>query len=154
MLWKNPPKIKIYEALGAISDDRILLDGCMTTVISSAGNKQYQVQYDPDTNRITANDNGSYYQKYLGYPAIAFLLAKQIISHNTKVLPWLHNIPWKDINTKHKNDFQKTEDEVRGIVVKRGGNLLTLDQAINDITYAIPQLDLETLKSDLKPPEE
>ncbi len=153
MFWKLPPRIKIYEALGCISDDRILVDGNTGVVISSSGLKRYQVQYNPNTNAITSNDNGSYYQGYLGYPAIAFLLVKRMIPYENTMLSWLEEISWKDINQKHKNDFQKTEERVRQTVIDRGGDLLKLDQVIDRIAQDISELNIKKLKSNLKPPE-
>ncbi len=153
MFWKLPPRIKIYEALGAIADGRVEVMENTAKVYSSSKKKVYIVEFDPSNNAITANDNGSYYQGYLGYPAIAFLLVKQIISYNKTVLPWLRDIPWKDINTKFKNDFEKTEQYVRELVVGRKGDLKVLDEDIHDIETAIFELSLEKLPSNRKPPE-
>lgn len=74
MKWKLPPKIKIYKALGVIGDARIKLDSDKAIFTSSEGNKKYDVMYSKEENAIMANDNGSYWQSYLGYPAIAFLM--------------------------------------------------------------------------------
>ncbi|MFZ1075166.1 MAG: hypothetical protein WAN50_02225 [Minisyncoccia bacterium] len=37
MKWKKPPVIKIYEALGAVADGRIEVDGNAAKVYSSSG---------------------------------------------------------------------------------------------------------------------
>lgn len=74
MRWKNPPIIKIYEALGCIADDRLEINGTKGKVYSSSRKKFYSIRYDSETNSIMCNDNGSYYIGYLGYPAIAYLM--------------------------------------------------------------------------------
>jgi hypothetical protein len=73
-----PPKIKIYEALGAIADQRVELDGMFANqgkcFSVSSNRKSYTISYNPETNVIISNDSGSIQQGYIGYPAIAFLL--------------------------------------------------------------------------------
>jgi hypothetical protein len=73
-----PPKLKIYEALGAIIDERVEVDGMFAyqgrCASASTPRKWYVISYNPDTNVIVSNDSGSLNQGYLGYPAIAFLL--------------------------------------------------------------------------------
>jgi hypothetical protein len=53
------------------------------------------------------NDNGSFYKGYLGYPAIAFLMSIGAIQYPAAIAEEFI-IAWKDINTKFKNDFDKT----------------------------------------------
>jgi hypothetical protein len=108
MKWKEPPTIKIYEALGAVADERIAVNGDSAKVYSSSGNKYYDVNYDPAAQAIMANDNGSYWKGYLGYPAIAFLLATDVLPYQPEYGDLLKGIAWKDINQKYKNDFDKT----------------------------------------------
>ena len=72
--WKSPPKAKVYEALSAVADGRVtLMGGEKAEVVSSDGTKTYHVEWSPDSNQITSNDNASYWQGYLGYPIIAVL---------------------------------------------------------------------------------
>ncbi|MEK7499359.1 MAG: hypothetical protein AAB649_02015 [Patescibacteria group bacterium] len=59
MKWNIPPRIKVYEALGAIADNRIQITGNEAQVVSSSGNKTYEVMYNPQEQAITSNDNGS-----------------------------------------------------------------------------------------------
>lgn len=150
--WKNPPRIKIYEALGAISDKRIKIKGDTATVVSSSGNKEYAVEYDSQKNAITANDNGSYWKGYLGYPAIAFLLEKEIITYNKKVTRLLKGIAWKDLNTKFENDFTKTEAYIHQRIGQ--SETLLLEKEAKEIERQIEELNLNKLSSSRKPPEE
>ena len=153
MQWKNPPVIKIYEALGAIGDDRIEVEGNEGKVFSSSRGKFYTVKYDPDANAITANDNGSYWQGYLGYPMIAYLMKIGKINFDPKFAEALKDIAWKDINSRLKNDFSKTENVIRQLVSKNGFDLAELNKQLVDISRQIDGLGLKKLPSNLKPPK-
>ncbi len=107
-MWKLPPIIKIYEALGAVADGRIQINGNAAQCFSSSGNKYYDVTFDPKKNAIMTNDNGSYWKDYVGYPAIAFLLSKNILPYREEFGTLLKGIAWKDVNQQFKNDFGKT----------------------------------------------
>lgn len=150
--WKLPPIIKIYEALGAIGDKRINVKNNTATVASSSGNKQYEVTYDPTANAITANDNGSYWQGYIGYPAIAFLMKKGVINYDKKLAKYFSSFHWKAINTKFKNDFSKTEEYIKSEVAKKEKiDIQEIDQEGTRILQQIEKLKLQKLPSKLKP---
>jgi len=112
MQWKQPPTIKSYEALGAVADGRLEINGNTGKCYSSSGNKFYTITYDPVQLAIMVNDNGSYWKGYLGYPAIAFLLEKGELEYKEDFGELLKGIPWKDINTKFKNDFDTTLEHI------------------------------------------
>ena len=150
--WKIPPKIKIYEALGSLADGRIHIEGNIAKIYSSSGNKFYTVTYDPDTKAIMANDNGSYWQGYLGYPSIAYLLSVGIIPYSLEVSEWLKDIKWKDINTKLKNDWSETEQCVQRIVADRGGTIEKLNIEIDRIFRQITETKYALLGSKTRPP--
>ncbi|MFH2085486.1 MAG: hypothetical protein ABII21_01720 [bacterium] len=151
-LWKIPPLIKIYETLGCIADNRIQVDGNTAKVYSSSGNKFYTVTYDPEQNAIMCNDNGSYWQGYVGYPAIAFLLKTKIIPYSPRLAELLKDIKWKDINQSFKNDFAKTEEYCQKLVLERGGDLPTLLKEIQAIQEYLAKHPLNLLGSKTKPP--
>ena len=74
--WKLPPAAKVYEAFGAVADGRVHLGAPgQAEVVSSGGDRRYTVEWTDDLATIAANDNASYWQGYLGYPAVAVLLA-------------------------------------------------------------------------------
>lgn len=152
MKWKVPAIIKIYEALGVIGDRRITVAGNDAKVESSSRGKSYEVKYDPETNSIAANDNGSYWQGYWGYPSIAFLSAEGIIPYEKRHAEALTGIPWKDINTQFKNDFKKTEEHVLGLAEKRGVVKDELRSEADRILAAIAKLDLNRLGKISKSP--
>ena len=121
MLRSQPPIIKIYEALGAIADQRIEISKDTTSlfgemwsakVYSSSRGKFYTVTYDPNNNAIMMNDNGAYRKGYLGYPGIALLLLTKKLPLDQVFAEYLKDIPRKDINTKYNNDFDATQQEI------------------------------------------
>jgi hypothetical protein len=149
--WSHPPIIKIYEALGSVADGRIEVDGNSAKVYSSSGNKFYNVSYDPEKKAIMTNDNGSFWKGYLGYPAIAFLLKKGILSYDEDTAKILENIKWKDINQKFKNDFDKTLDFILSPLTATQKDKLTF--LVQKINKEISELDLSMLGKKVKPPE-
>jgi hypothetical protein len=155
MKWEDPPILKIYEALGAIADKRVHLHSNEAEVYSSSGNKFYKITYNPKTNEITSSDNGSYWMGYLGYPSITFLMLKGVISYDAGLPPLLKEIPWKDINVKFNNDFEKTEKYIRrGIARKTKTYFGWFDKELDKIMNTIKKLQLNKMETDLTPPME
>ena len=100
--WKLPPEIKVLEALGAIGDGRIRVEGNTATVISSDGARTYTVRYDEEKNLIGSTDNGSVFRGYYGYPIIAFLMLKGLLPLRRDLADALKGIPWREWNEKYK----------------------------------------------------
>ncbi len=150
MKWANPPIIKIYEALGAVADGRIEINGNTAKVYSSSGNKFYTVSYDGEKQAIMTNDNSSYWKGYLGYPAIALLFMVGVLELRSELADLLKGIAWKDINTKFKNDFVKTLEYIE--------NGLASDQREKLAAYAkeieskIKEINLSLLGAKVLPP--
>lgn len=131
--WLTPPPIKVYEALGAVADKRIKIFNDEIRVYSSSGNKFYIVRYEPETNSIITNDNGSYWKGYLGYPAISYLLNINALEYKPELAKFFQNIAWKNINTKYKNDFTKTTSYIFDqIPTKRKGEI---EKYITDLLH-------------------
>jgi hypothetical protein len=97
------------------------------------------------------NDNGFFWNGYLGYPAIAFLLKKGILSYDEDTAKILENIKWKDINQKFKNDFDKTLDFILSLLTATQKDMLTV--LVQKIDKEIADLDLSLLGKKVKPPE-
>ena len=112
-IWKLPPLIKVYEALGCLADGRIEIENNSARVYSSSIGKYYPGTYDPEINAIMCNDNGSYWQGYLGYPAIAYLLSTGIIPYSPVLANLLKDIKWKDLNTQYKTIGSKPNNIVK-----------------------------------------
>lgn len=154
MKWKLPPPIKIYEALGAIGDQRVEVIGAdCGKVYSSSRNKYYNVVFGEHENAIMSNDNGSYWKEYLGYPSIAFLMAIDKLPFNEACSKALRDIPWKDINTFYKNDFEKTQEHVNGLLKAQDINVAHVKKYIGEVLDAIQRLDLDMFGNKVRPPE-
>lgn len=157
-VWKKPPVIKIYEALGALADKRLRKnqddkEKKVWRIYSSLGNKFYLVKYDEKNNAIMSNDNGSYWQGYLGYPAIAILMLNGKIKYQPKFAKALKRIKWKDLNTKFKNDYTKTIEYCHQLIQKRGYDLSEFLSEIENINKQIQALKIKKLGKRLRPPQ-
>jgi len=142
--WKLPPRVKIYEALGAVADDRVSISEPGTAqVVSSSGEKTYTVQWSPDLREINANDNASYWQGYLGYPIVAVLLALKVIAFNPADANSLAGIPWKTLNTQFKRDYDAVIAHVLQQVEAHGGDPQRLQAEVERIINALAALDLQ-----------
>lgn len=153
MYWKEPPLIKAYEALGTVADRRIALDGDSWSVHSSSGNKVYIVRYDPRQNVIESNDNGSYWQGYLGYPALAVLIELGKVQANAPAVRALKGIAWKDLNVANKNDYQATLAHVEGLAEKHGVSKVDLRRVAEQVIREAMALGLEKPARRTKPPK-
>ena len=154
-LWKLPPKIKIYEALWAVADERIHMQWFFAneaTCYSSSGNKFYTVKYDPDQRAIMVNDKWSYRNNYLGYPGIAFLMIKGILTYDPEYAFALKDIPRKDINQQFKNDFDKTADSIHQKLQDKGISVEGFLEEVDAIYAQIEALHLHLLWPKMKPP--
>ena len=151
MKWKTPPNIKIYEALSAVADGRVEIHGTSARVRSTSGNKRYDVAYDPDRHAITSNDNGSYYRGYLGYPAIAFLMQTGVLTYDATLGDVLKGVHWKDVNTKFKNDYEKTLDAV--LVDVSGETCAALTAYTKEMQEHIARLGLTRFETREPPPK-
>lgn len=155
MIWKQPPLIKVYEALGSIGDKRVMIEGTTARVRSSNGTKTYDVTYDPGANAIRANDNASYWAGYLGYPNISFLLATGKITYNPKLPQYLKGFDWKEINTQFKNDFKKSQAFIdQQIVTAHDVNLSDFHRQLEEILQKLEDLQLQKLPRTRRPPRD
>ena len=146
--WQMPPPIKVYEAIGAIGDGRVrAIDDSAAPrgwdVVSSGGAKTYRVEVSADGREINSNDNASYWQGYLGYPAIAVLIARGTLRASAEATRALAGIPWKELNRRFKNDYARTTTEVARIVAERGGDFDAIRAEAAAILDALATLGLE-----------
>ena len=144
--WEMPPPIKVYEAIGAIGDLRVRsIDGAQNVweVVSSDSAKKYRVEISADGREISSNDSASYWQGYLGYPAIAVLIARGALQASPEATRMLAGIPWKELNRRFKNDYARTAAEVARIVAERGGDFDAIRAEAASILEALAALGLE-----------
>lgn len=151
MKWSPPPIIKIYEALGAVADGRVEVSGNTAKVFSSSRNKYYDIVFDPAKMAIMANDNGSYWKGYLGYPSIAFLMKTGVLYYDDSIGNLLKGIAWKDINQKFKNDFDKTLNFI--LSQRTEDERYIIETFVKRVDKEIAKLNLSILGKKTKPPE-
>ncbi|EKE28206.1 MAG: hypothetical protein ACD_3C00086G0050 [uncultured bacterium (gcode 4)] len=153
MKYELPPKIKIYEALGSLWDNRIeLVSDKESKCYSSSRWKFYTINFDWE-NKIYANDNWTYWKNYLWYPSIAHLLMIWKLDYDKKYEEALKDIKWKDINQDFKNDFDKTAEYIHWLLIERWYDLEEFLQEVDRVFAQIVSLDLELLLPKVKPPE-
>lgn len=144
MIWKKPHISKIYEALTAIADDRLELNGNKAKCYSSSGDKVYDIQYDPINGSIMSNDNSAFYTYSLSYPMIAYLMLIGKIPYQQKLLEILKDICWKDINQKFKNDYEKSIKLVLGELKSEGEDVDFIRMEIQKIYNFVCKLEIKT----------
>jgi hypothetical protein len=153
MKWKLPHRTKVYEALGTIADGRLEVQDDSAKCYSSSREKHYDVKYDEKSNAIMSNDNAAYWQGTLGYPSIAFLMLKGKLKYDDQYSGVLKGIRWKDINTKFKNDFAKTEEYILDLIGKKGIDRNILMRYVDDVMEQIKNLNLEKYGPRTRPPQ-
>jgi hypothetical protein len=168
--WPLPPKIKIYEALGAVADNRLKIvsnseiqaglfedQGGQEIIVarqySSSRNKYYTITYNPNTNQIMTNDNATWYVGYLGYPALSLLLHLQVITYDLSILQYFIDIPFKDINQKYNNDFTKAQTEINQLLISRGCNTDQMTTSLDNIYDKLSKMKLKPLGTKVQPPQ-
>lgn len=139
-LWKLPPIEKIPEAYGAIADGRVTMKDSAADVVSSDGTKTYHVRWNG--NLYSSDDNGSKWQGYTGYPVVAVLLLQGKLPLNQEVMTLFKNIPWKEINKKHKNKYAEALAEVLEGIRANGGDPDRVRREMQTVYSALEALKL------------
>lgn len=151
MKWLPIPSTKIYESLGAVADGRVeVVTPNSAKVYSSTRNKFYYVMYDPAKQAIMSNDNASYWKETLGYPAVAFLMKIGVVSYDQGMCDLLKAVPWKDINQKFKNDFEKALAYI--LSSKTEEQRSALSNFVEKVLGEVNALNLDMLGEKTKPP--
>lgn len=155
MKWKTPPDNHIvYEALTALADKRLeVINDHEAHCYSSSGRKYYAITYDPQTHAIMSNDNMAYYIGQVSYPMIAFLMMKGEISYDYRLLECLKGIPWKDINQKFLNQWEKSVGYVLAQLKERCIDTAYVQDEVAKIFAIVQKLDLTQLGEKIVPPK-
>ncbi len=153
--WKMPPLVKVYEAFGALGDGRVRIqDEVRALVSSSEGNKTYEVETSENGRAIASNDNASYWQGYIGYPAIAVLIRRAMIPPPpANVTDALAGIPWKQINRRFRNHYAKTIAEVERLAEQSGHDPDAIRAEAEAVLEALKKLAPYRGKRRRPPPE-
>lgn len=144
MYLKNPPRIKVLEALGAIADGRVkIVNENECEVISSEGDRTYKVIIKGDL--VYSNDNGTIYRNYVGYPIIACLMLMKKLSFNEKFSIALKGIPWRKLNEEYKN-YERVEKIIFEITRERNINKEELEKFIRVVLDELRRLHLRKIE--------
>lgn len=136
---KLPPIEKIPEAYTAVEDNRIKLHDDYAVVKSSNNEKEYLVKWKD--NLYYSNDNSTYWQGYIGYPVIAVLMLKNVLSLNTEVSKYFKDINWNEINKRNKNDYKKSVDQILTDIPSSEKELIYME--FDKVYEEIKKLDIE-----------
>lgn len=134
--------------MGAIGDGRVRAvddDAARSVweVVSSDGSKTYRVEVSANGREVSSNDNASYWQGYLGYPAIAVLISRGALRVTPGATRLLAGISWKEVNRRYRNEYERTTAEVARIVRERGGDFDAIAIEAAAIIEALAALDLQ-----------
>lgn len=151
--WKQAHISKVYEALTAIADGRVELADHRAQVFSSSRGKHYDVVYDAATDSIGSNDNTAYFTGAMSYPMLAYFMLTGRISYDESVAQLLKGIPWKDINQRHKNDYDAAISEVLSELQENGVETDKITTEVTRIYEMVLQLRIGRLASKKHPPK-
>jgi hypothetical protein len=151
--WKMPPRVKVFEAFTAVADGRVRLTGPgSATVTSSDGVKSYDVEWSDDGRTVTANDNASYWQGYLGYPILAVLLARGELRADESAVTAMAGVPWHDLNKRHKRDYEAAVAHVLSQLAGHGGDPPLVEREAAAVLEQLGALDLQRGGRGRRPP--
>lgn len=149
--WKPTPPIKIYEAVSAVADGRVEIVTASEALVSSSDHtKKYTVNWDQESNAIMTNDNGTYWQGYLGYPAIAFLMTINKLEYEPKVATFLAGIVWKELNTRYNNNYDQA---IKEVLDQRSDQAKAIEEMIDSLDKQLHDLSLHKLGKRMQPPK-
>ena len=139
--------LKYYEALGSVADSRVVLweiaHGVITAKVDSSDRtKTYTISYAQEKNEIMSNDNSSYRNDELWYPAMALLLFLDRLDYQDRFGEMLADIPWKQINIKNKNDRDLTQDQVDTWLHDSGQDIDVLHTYCKELMKRVEEMDL------------
>ena len=142
--WKLPPRAKAFEAFSAVADGRVRVTGPgSATVVSSAGDKTYDVTWSKDGRTITANDNASYWQGYTGYPILAVLLVRGEVHAGEDAVQALAGVPWHKLNKQYKRDYDAAVAHVLAGLPAGAPDAAAIEAAVGDVLEQLAALDLQ-----------
>ena len=118
MRLREPPRIKVLEAAGAIADGRVRIEAegqgyVRATVVSSEGDRTYRVVVREGQGeiRVYSDDNGTKLRGYVGYPIISVLMLRGLLPRDERVEQALKGVDWRRLNETYKK-YSVVEDIV------------------------------------------
>ena len=152
--WKLPPAAKVYEAFGAVADGRVHATGAGSAEVRSSGRDRiYTVEWSADLGTVTANDNASYWQGYLGYSIVAVLLTLGVLHADEQVVGQLAGIQWHELNARFKRDYDAAVDSVLTALARQGADRTRIEVEVAGVMAQLATLELERTGRGRRPPK-
>jgi len=136
-----PPKEKIHEAISALADGRIEIDGTSAYITSSDYSKKYTVVWNPDKTSFTSNDSATYWQGYPGYPVLAALMQMEVLLVPKDLIGHFKNINWNELNARHKRNYAAAANEALSALDAADKQMV--DAAIDELYGRISNMGFE-----------
>ncbi|MEM2034341.1 MAG: hypothetical protein QXS80_09080, partial [Candidatus Caldarchaeum sp.] len=137
-----PPRVKVLEALGAVAGGRIkVLDDRNCLVDASEGTRTYKVYVDIEKKIANSDDNGTFYRNYIGYPIIAFLMVKGLLSYDPAIATPLAEIKWRTLNERYKS-YWKVETLIKKMLAEKGVKPEDVDRFVSKVLDELAALGL------------
>lgn len=136
-----PPKEKIIEAFSAVVSDRLKLENFSAEVVSSDNKRKYKVVWN-DKNEYSSNDNATFWHGYIGYPIIAVLMKKGILSYDEKTALLFKNVNWNTANKQFKRDYNQALKFVMGTLNLHNQQEKDVYEEIDKIYKYLKNLDI------------
>lgn len=148
MMKKFPSIEKILEAYTAIADGHVKLGNDQALVTSSNEAKTYTVTFHD--NIYTSNDNASYWQGYLGYPAIAVLMLQGKLPYDKELAQHFAGVDWNKVNQEYKRNYAQAAD---AIMTARGIDKKKVETELHHVYDVLKQLPIVVKRGSLRPPK-
>ena len=101
---------------------------------------------------MTANDNASYWQGYVGYPIVAVLLALDRLHADGDAVTAMAGVAWHDLNRRFKRDYEAAIAQVLGELATRGGDPALVEREVAAVLTQLSALDLRREGRGRRPP--
>lgn len=138
----TPPRVKVLEALGAVAGNRVKkIDENNCAVDASEGQRTYKVFVDLEKGLADSDDNGTNFRGYVGYPIIAFLMTKGVVSYDPIIAQPLANIKWRTLNERYKS-YRKVEAVIKELLAKNDIQSSKVDEFVEKVLKEIESLGL------------
>jgi hypothetical protein len=151
--WKLPPAAKVYEAFSAVADGRVHRRGVGLAEVESSGrDRSYTVEWSDDLTAVGSNDNASYWQGYLGYPAVAVLLTVGALHADGAIVGLLAGVPWHELNARFKRDYDAAVDSVLADLEEQGADRARIVAEVDAVMAQLAALELQRPPRRRRPP--
>ncbi len=151
--WKLPPAAKVYEAFSAVADGRVRPSGAGRAEVESSGrDRSYTVEWSDDLTSVASNDNASYWQGYLGYPAVAVLLTVGALHADEAIVGLLAGVPWHELNARFKRDYDAAVDSVLTGLEEQGAERARIVAEVDRVMAQLAALGLQRPPRRRRPP--